>query len=49
MIKDSKRAITVWLPIELHNKIKARADKENRSVANMTLVLLSEATKNKAA
>jgi len=46
-VKDGKQAITVWLPVELHAKIKALADKESRSLANMTLVLLSEATKNK--
>jgi predicted transcriptional regulator len=40
---------TVTLPADLKNKIKELADKEQRNVSNMTMVLLTEALKNKAA
>ena len=39
---------TVTLPADLKEMVKRQAEKENRNVSNMTVVLLREALKNKA-
>lgn len=40
---------TVTLPADLKAKVKELAKQENRNVSNMTVVLLLEGMKNKAA
>lgn len=49
-MKAKKNVMSVYVPDDLKAKIKARADKEGRSVSNMiTLILEKEVRKEKAA
>ncbi len=41
--------MTVTVPKDLKQKLKDRAEKENRNFSNMVTVLLSEAVKKQAA
>jgi hypothetical protein len=49
-MKEKKNILSVYVPDALRAKLKARADKEGRSVSNLVTVLLEkEVRKEKAA
>lgn len=48
-MKMHTEKFTVTLPADLKEKVKELAKQENRNVSNMTVVLLLEGIKNKAA
>ena len=48
-MKMKKVVFSVSLPSDLAKQVRELAEKENRNVSNMTMVLLQKAIKNKAA
>jgi hypothetical protein len=48
-MRDKKEQMSVYISSQTIEKLKAEAERQSRSVSNMTELLLEEVLKNKAA